>query len=364
MKKLFYTILFIGQLIQSQTKEKWIYSSAKDIQDEIRIVYELKYDQDLVASKKTSAPQELVVTFNNRFLSYKEITNQNDLNYTTHTIYDYKKENIYQCINDNGCKIYYKNKLTKSKTKAVMQLQFKDILGYQTDEYVVQIAGKMKKLYTTKDLGINFCPHFSVEGFCLEYPFENKYYGTGMAVAKKIETFKSPKDFFSWTNYQKMAEGKIPNCNIQNTDSIIKNDYVLLKNAAPKIAPISLEKKYMDVSNRNNNIKVLFFTLFDSPLYTNEREEINQLIQSLDNFGVQFMTITPENKETVNSVIHMKPLNSEIITNGNTVLQDYKVLHLPIVLVINKEGVIVYHQKGVGKINIEIIKNEILKLHN
>lgn len=34
------------------------------------------------------------------------------------------------------------------------------------------------------------------------------------------------------------------------------------------------------------------------------------------------------------------------------------------ILLINKEGVIVYHQKGVGKINIEIIKNEILKLHN
>lgn len=362
MKKLLYTIVFVSQIIHSQDKKAWTFPSVKNISDEISITYELQYDRELSEIEKLIAPYEQIVTFNNRYLYTKQFSKKTDLNYSSHYIFDYKNEISYNCTISKNLRRCVKEGFKDSNLKAISQLEFKNILGYKTDEYVVEMAGKSRKLYATKDLGLSFSPNISVEGFCLEYPFNHKKFGTGVAVAKKIDFIKAPKDLFSISDYEVFTKSEMKEFESESSANTNQNEYTLLNKPAPTIYAGTLDGDYINFKKKNGKFKVVSFTIFNSPLYKNYCLEMNLLTQNFDKEKVEFISITHESTEVVNKINKVNPLKTAIITNGEFVIQKYNISYFPVFLIIDQEGKIISYKSGVGKTTIDNLKKELLKL--
>ena len=189
-------------LLSFNAFSQWTYPNAKNIENDVIITYEVKYERELTEKLKNSSrfKKEIVVTFNKNKLLEKALSPKKNVEYSF--LFDYEDEIAYSILKYGSKKEAIKSKFKNPVKKTILKKNTEvTILGFPCQVSTIMVKSKLREIYTTKKIGLKYVKYYKTEGFLLKYTAYDKYFGPYTVTAKSISYATLPASTYSLEGY-------------------------------------------------------------------------------------------------------------------------------------------------------------------
>jgi peroxiredoxin len=230
----------------------------------------------------------------------------------------------------------------------VFQNEKKMVAGYECQKAIAKMGDGFLIAWLTKDLGVNFCPYVSSDGFALEYSL-NMSFGKVNYVAKKVELklvderlFLPSEEFQPITLQELQAKLMGPPAITSFERGAELANFNLLNMNGQKVSLESLKGK----------VVLLNFWFINCPPCRMEIPDLNELKAEYVGKNVEFLAITFDPKNQVTEFLEKSPFGFQILPDARGIIETYGVQGFPTSVVVDKEGKVVDSKMG-GSMNIK-----------
>ena len=346
---LFFCVCFVIPNAFSQ----WRYPNAENIKDDIIITYEVTYDNELSEKQKQSTRfiKEFVVIFNNEKLLEKRFTN--NIKLETSLLLDYNKELGYSCVKQGEVKQAVVSKFKQPfKKVTLLEGEEEQIIGFSCQVHTAKIKGKLRKIYTTKNLGLRFVKQFNAEGFLLKYSANDKYLGVYTVTAKTIFYTKVPDSTYDLKGFQiktseeqKEYSNEMASKREKNKEKSIEN----LGEQAPSFIVRSTRGKKFKSKDLLGKVVVLNFWFTTCGPCKKEIPQLNELKKRYNGKDVEFIAIALDQEYKIDKFVKQNPFTYNIIEDGRWLASKFDISLYPTNIIIDKEGNYQFFKTGYKK---------------
>ncbi|WP_298493963.1 TlpA disulfide reductase family protein [uncultured Algibacter sp.] len=365
--KVIFLIFCIGFIIPNVFSQ-WRYPNYKNINDDVIITYEVKYDRDLSEKEKQSIrfKREIVVIFNKDKLLQKTFTNKTD--YETSLLFDYENEMAYDRRQHGNKKEAVKSKFKKPQKETILQEgRVETIIGFPCLVSTAKIKGQMRELYSTKKIGLKFVKHFNTEGFLLKYSANDKYLGTYTVTAKNIHYTKLPESTYSQNGFiirtpdeQKQYVEESKELRNENKQEAIDK----IDEEAPKYSLRSIKGNKFKSKDIIGKIVVFNFWFTTCSPCKREIPQLNKLKSKYSEDDVVFIAVALDQEYKIEKFLRKHPFKYDIVEDGRWLASKFGVSLYPTNVIIDKNGNFKFFKSGFRSDITEAMSYKIDKLLN
>ncbi len=356
----FYVVKFL-----TAQESAWRYPNGKNVESDIVIHYEVKYDRELTEEEKesTSVLNEIVISVKGDKLVERRVFNKSEYyNKSHYTLYDYAKEQFYYCYVKESSKqaTNYPFKIPKKDTTLILLEKKKELKGYSCDRIKASFKGLDRELLVTKEMGLRFCRGWDVDGFLLQFTGSNTKLGGYIATATNISYEDLPDELFSLEGFdvKTYAQIKQERKEREEKQRLKSLEEIGKKGASFKALTIDGEK--ISKSQFNGKALVLNFGFAKCPACVKEMPKLNTLYQKYEKSkDVEFISISLDPTYKAAKFTDKYDFKFKMIADGRWLAEKYHVTTYPTNIVLDKKGVVKFYEIGYKKDIVERISFEI-----
>jgi len=365
------TLLILSILISFNAYAQWTYPDAKPIENNVMIVYDIKYDRVLSEEEMQSSMfiKEIVMVFNNDKLFEKLISNNDKI--VKFNLIDYDKEMLYQCKRSDTKGEAISSKLVNPNKEIILQ-EGKEvtILGLPCQVSTTIMKGETREIYTTKEFPIKYVRQFMTEGFLMKYVARSKSLGIYTATAKKIYyTEPLDKAFYSLEGYtikskeeqkeylKEYLKKKKKRSNLAKEAAIEK-----IGTSAPKYSVRSINGKKLKSKDMKGKVVVLNFWFTTCSPCKKEIPQLNELREKFKDENVEFIAVSLDPEYKLSTFLKQHPFTYDMVEDGRWIAEKFEIKSYPSNIIIDQNGTIQFYKIGYKTDITEMMSYKIEKL--
>jgi peroxiredoxin len=345
------TVLFLSILISFNAYAQWIYPDAEPIEDDVMIIYEVKYDRALTEKEQQSPmfKKEVIVVFNNNKLLEKSFIDIGE--YETFTLLDYEKEMAYKCYkyDKKGTAISseFKNPI---KETVLQEGKVDTILGLPCQVSTTKINDQDREIYTTNEFGLKYVKKHKTEGFLMKYVAEDKWLGTYTVTAKKIfYTDEVNEAFYSLEGYRITTKVKNDAYRKERKEitRLAKEEAIeKIGTSAPTFSARSINGKKLKSKDMKGKVVVLNFWYTLSTSSKKEIPYLNKLKEKYKDENVEFIAVAYDAEYKLGKFLEQHPFTYDIVEDGQWIADKFEIKSYPSNIIIDQNGTIQFYKIG------------------
>ena len=328
---------------------QWRYPNYKEIKNDVIITYKVEYDNVLTEKQKKSSrfKKEIVVAFNQDKLIEKRIGNITGSE--TFYFYDYNKEKAYKCYKSLIKKeaIVRDFKTPKKTPNKEVENEPKKLLGFNTEVYTALVGDDLRKIITTKDIGLRYIKYFNVEGFLLKYFSKDKILGPYTVTVTNVNYTTLPDKTYNLDGYliktEKEYKEYVAKKNTKR-EKVKEKSIKKINTKAPSYSLKSISGKSFQSKKQKNKIRVFSFFFIKSDACRRQIPQLNKLTIKYKSKNVEFIAVALDEEYKVNKFLKKHPFNYEIIEDGKWLAKKFDIDLFPTNIIIDKKGKYQYYK--------------------
>jgi len=363
------TLLFLSILISFEANAQWTYPDAKLIENDVMIIYDIKYDRVLSEEEMqySTFKKEIIMVFNNDKLFEQYFSNRDMERFN---LIDYEKEMLYQCSKFDTYGECISSKLKNPSKEIILQEKEVAILGLPCQVSTTIMKGETREIYTTKAFPIKYVREFKTEGFLMKYIANSKTLGTYTATAKKIfYTDEVEKGFYNLEGYKiktkeeqkAYVKEKKQRFNLAK-ETAIEAAIEKIGTTAPKYSARSLDGKKLKSKEMDGKVVVLNFWFTTCGPCKKEIPQLNELREKYKDKNVEFIAVSYEAEYKLSEFLEQHPFTYDIVEDGKWIVDKFEIKSYPSNIIIDQNGTIQFYKIGYKTDIVEMMSYKIEKL--
>ncbi len=286
-------------------------------------------------------------TFNDKKLHFKKLDGRDQESFQ---LVDLKTNVETNYLTFRGDKYALENKgeMLPEMGELVFQNEKKLIAGYECQKAIAKMGDDFLIAWLTKEIGVNFCPYVTSDGFALEYSL-NMPFGKVNYIATKVEL--KPVDeqlFLPSEEYQPVTIEELQAKLMGPTVSTAFEKGVNLANFDLQ----DMDGQKVTLESLKGKVVLINFWFINCPPCRMEIPDLNELKAEYGGKNVEFIAITFDPKGQVNEFLQKVSFDFQILPDAREIIEMYGVQGFPTSVVINKAGNVVNSKMG-GSMNIK-----------
>jgi len=364
------TLLILSILISFNAYAQWTYPDAKPIENDVMIIYDVKYDRVLSEEEKQSYTfkKEIIMVFNNDKLLKKIVSNRGETETKTETfnLLDYDKEMLYQCWKSDTKGGAISSKFRNPNKETILQ-EGKEVtmLGLPCQVSTTIMKGETREIYTTKEFPLKYVREFKTEGFLMKYVSNSKSLGTYTATARKIYyTDELEEGFYNLEGYT--IKDRKEYYKEKNKRSTLAKEAAIEKigTPAPKYSVRSIDGKKLKSKDMMGKVVVLNFWFTSCSPCKKEIPQLNELREKFKDENVEFIAVSLDPEYKLSTFLEKHPFTYDIVEDGRWIAGNFEIKSYPSNIIIDKNGNIQFYKIGYKTDITEMMSYKIEKLLN
>jgi peroxiredoxin len=279
---------------------------------------------------------------------------------------------LYYDINNKIWRRYFRNPIDNIKyfydyiDTNTYKLTFLDeeklILGYNCKKARITSFADTSIIYYTNELGIDYSPKGSLNGFVLEYHFKSNYVKTeklAISIIKNpTENYSPPTGYIETTLAKYFSEDK-KFYSKENRRPMVKEN-----ERAPAFMIADMNGNIFDMEMKRGKVLVFNYWFIGCGGCVYEIPELNKWRNHFNkNKDVEFYAFTGDSRSQLYKFFQKHRFDFNIVPNARHIHHLYGINAFPTTLIIDKKGIVSKIYKGIiGEDEFENIIKEIEKL--
>jgi len=279
------------------------------------------------------------------------------------TLYNFNTLKCYLCSMSGSSKKALQFDFNESGTtvEPLVNIEPKKVFDFPCEKATVMVNKIPKDIYYTKKIGLRYCKQFKIDGFVMEYPGYSRTLGFYTVKAKKIDYSDLPDSFFSLDGFtiQTMEELKKAQQEKLEKANEVRMKYMGAK--ADTFKEISLRNEKIDTKKLLGDVIVYNFWFTTCGPCKAEIPKLNQLKEKYKDKNVHFIAIALDEGYKIASFLKTTPLTYDIIPEGKWIAEKFDVTGYPTNIIVDKNGIIQFYDRGYKADILERMSSEIDK---
>lgn len=337
-------------LIASNCFSQWKTAEAKNIKDDIVITYEVIYDKELSLEDEKSPEylREITVAFNKDIIIERRFFGDKLKTTNNFSLYNFNTLKGYTCLVAENSKkaLQFNFNEPSAAVESLVNIAPKTVFNFPCEKGTTMVNKIAKDVYYTKKIGLRYCKQFKIDGFLMEYPAYSKTLGHYTIKAKKIDYCDLPDSFFSLDGFSIQTVEELKKIQQERNEKANEVRMKYMGSKAETFKEITLKNEKIDTKKMLGDVIVYNFWFITCGPCKAEMPKLNQLKEKYKDKNVHFIAIALDEGYKIASFLKTTPLTYDIIPEGRWIAEKFDVNSYPTNIIVDKNGIIQFYDRG------------------